>query len=95
VLNFSVKKGISDGFHQFADFLISYKKENGIEWHQMLLDADRRNYHLDKLACGTAYVLHIAAINKVGKGKHSTTIAIPTKGSRRNSLIYPLIILNL
>jgi len=51
------------------------------EWQQLMLDADRRNYHLDKLACGTAYVIHIAAINKVGKGKHSPTIAIPTKGS--------------
>ncbi|XP_059473437.1 cell adhesion molecule Dscam2-like isoform X4 [Neocloeon triangulifer] len=70
-----------DGGSPVTAFVIHYRKENAIEWQHHMVDADRRNYVLSKLACGTSYNVHISAINKVGKGKHSPTTSVSTKGS--------------
>ncbi|XP_065340090.1 cell adhesion molecule Dscam1-like isoform X3 [Cloeon dipterum] len=70
-----------DGGSPITGFVIHYKKDNAVEWQHQMIDADRRNFVLGKLSCGTPYNLHVSAINKVGKGKHSQTVSVSTKGS--------------
>ncbi|KAF4525975.1 hypothetical protein B566_EDAN000766, partial [Ephemera danica] len=64
-----------DGGSPVTGFWLSYRREGG-EWQQMTLDPDRRSVQLDRLACGTPYVLQIAAGNAVGRGKPGPALSV-------------------
>ncbi|XP_039299639.1 Down syndrome cell adhesion molecule-like protein Dscam2, partial [Nilaparvata lugens] len=52
----------------------------GSRWQHISLEADRKNYVLGNLLCGTKYELYLKAFNSVGESPPSTIIRAATKG---------------
>ncbi|XP_039276122.1 Down syndrome cell adhesion molecule-like protein Dscam2 [Nilaparvata lugens] len=68
-----------DGGAHITGYKLSYQYA-GSRWQHISLEADRKNYVLGNLLCGTKYELYLKASNSVGESSPSTIIHAATKG---------------
>lgn len=67
-------------FELCAGYVLSYKKDKG-GWEEIALSPEHTEYTLTGLKCGSSYVAHLTAQNRVGTGDPSTLISAVTKGT--------------
>lgn len=67
--------------------MLSYKKDKG-GWEEIALSPEHTEFTLTGLKCGSSYVSHLTAQNRVGTGDPSVLINATTKGTGKFLLIY-------
>ncbi|XP_063973280.1 cell adhesion molecule Dscam1 isoform X2 [Diachasmimorpha longicaudata] len=61
-------------------YVLSYKRDPG-NWEEIMLSPEQTEFTLSGLKCGSSYLGHLTAHNRVGTGDPSPTISTTTKGS--------------
>lgn len=72
---------LDSGGSPIKNYLLTYRRHFG-EWHEIIIDRRSNSYTLENLQCGTEYEFTIAALNKIGSGTTSDTVAIKTIGEK-------------
>lgn len=70
----------SNGGSRIQGFNVYFKKEHG-DWTSVTLSSQNRSFTANGLRCGTKYMFHVRAFNRVGNGIRSETIEVQTNGS--------------
>lgn len=68
-----------------SGYVLSYKRDQG-GWEEIALSPEQTEFILSGLKCGSSYLAHLTAHNRVGTGDPSPLISATTKGTG-NSLI--------
>ncbi|XP_043274690.1 Down syndrome cell adhesion molecule-like protein Dscam2 isoform X2 [Venturia canescens] len=61
-------------------YVLSYKKDQG-GWEEIALSPEQTEFTLSGLKCGSSYLAHLTAHNRVGTGDPSPLISATTKGT--------------
>ncbi|XP_034948275.1 Down syndrome cell adhesion molecule-like protein Dscam2 isoform X1 [Chelonus insularis] len=61
-------------------YVLSYKKDQG-GWEEIMLSPEQTEFTLNGLKCGSSYLAHLTAHNRVGTGDPSALISATTKGT--------------
>ncbi|XP_076279934.1 Down syndrome cell adhesion molecule 3 isoform X5 [Lasioglossum baleicum] len=61
-------------------YVLSYKRDQG-GWEEIALSPEQSEFILTGLKCGSSYLAHLTAHNRVGTGNPSTPISATTKGT--------------
>lgn len=60
--------------------MLSYKRDQG-GWEEIALSPEQTEFILTGLKCGSSYLAHLTAHNRVGTGDPSSLISATTKGT--------------
>uniref|UniRef100_A0ABD2XN24 Down syndrome cell adhesion molecule-like protein Dscam2 n=1 Tax=Trichogramma kaykai TaxID=54128 RepID=A0ABD2XN24_9HYME len=69
-----------NGGANIQGYVLSYKKDKG-GWEEISLSPEHTELSLNGLKCGSTYVAHLTAQNRVGTGDPSPLISAVTKGT--------------
>ncbi|XP_058795689.1 cell adhesion molecule Dscam2 isoform X3 [Phymastichus coffea] len=69
-----------NGGANIQGYVLSYKKDKG-GWEEISLSPENTEFTLTSLKCGSSYVAHLTAQNRVGTGDPSPLISATTKGT--------------
>lgn len=61
-------------------YVLSYKRDQG-GWEEIMLSPEQTEFTLNGLKCGSSYLSHLTAHNRVGTGDPSPLISATTKGT--------------
>ncbi|XP_044594739.1 Down syndrome cell adhesion molecule-like protein Dscam2 [Cotesia glomerata] len=61
-------------------YVLSYKQDQG-GWEEIMLSPEQTEFTLNGLKCGSSYLSHLTAHNRVGTGDPSPLISATTKGT--------------
>lgn len=61
-------------------YVLSYKRDQG-GWEEIALSPEQTEFILSGLKCGSSYLAHLTAHNRVGTGDPSSLISATTKGT--------------
>ncbi|XP_044017269.1 Down syndrome cell adhesion molecule-like protein Dscam2 [Aphidius gifuensis] len=70
----------NNGGATIQGYVLSYKKDQG-GWEEIMLSPEQTEFTLNGLKCGSSYVAHLTAHNRVGTGDPSALISATTKGT--------------
>lgn len=63
-----------------SGYVLSYKRDQG-GWEEIALSPEQTEFILTGLKCGSSYLAHLTAHNRVGTGDPSSLISATTKGT--------------
>ena len=69
-----------NGGASIQGYTLSYKKDKG-GWEEITVSPEHTELTLTGLQCGSSYVAHLTAQNRVGTGEPSKLISATTKGT--------------
>lgn len=67
-------------YRHISGYVLSYKKDKG-GWEEIVISPEHTDFILNGLKCGSTYVAHVTAQNRVGTGDPSTLVTATTKGT--------------
>lgn len=70
----------NNGGATIQGYVLSYKRDQG-GWEEIALSPEQTEFILSGLKCGSSYLAHLTAHNRVGTGDPSPLISATTKGT--------------
>jgi len=68
-----------------SGYVLSYKRDQG-GWEEIAISPEQTEFVLSGLKCGSSYLAHLTAHNRVDTGDPSPLISATTKGTSKQNV---------